>query len=53
MGRIIWLINHLKKLQTASVHRIQCGSGDGGYINPLQYTIVAQHLESKSIVSIY
>ena len=39
-------------MQTASVHRNYCGSGDGGCINPLQYTVVAQQMESKGVVSI-
>ena len=47
-----WLINNLKKLQTASVHSNQCGSGDGGCINPLQCTVVAQQMESEGIVSV-
>ena len=29
-----------------------CGSGDGGCINRLQYTVVAQHMEGKGIVSV-
>jgi hypothetical protein len=39
-------------LQSDSAHRNYCGSGDGGCINPLEYTIVAQQLESKGRVSI-
>ena len=49
----IWFFNHLKKWQTASAHHIYCGRVDGGYINPLEYTIVEQQLESKSIFSIF
>ena len=48
----VWFCNHFKKWQTASAHRNYCGSGDGGCINPLEYTIVAQQMESKGIVSI-
>ena len=45
--------NNFKKLRTASAHRNLCGNGDGGCINLLEHTVVAQHLESKGIVSVY
>jgi hypothetical protein len=52
MGRIIFGLLAISKLQTASVHLNYCGRGDGGCINSLQYTAVAQQMESKGRVSI-
>ena len=48
----VWFCNHFKKWQTASAHCNYGGSDDGGCINPLEYTIVAQQMESEGIVSI-
>jgi hypothetical protein len=39
-------------LQAASAHHNYCGSGDGGCIIPFQYTVVAEQMESKCILSI-
>jgi hypothetical protein len=47
-----WLINHFKKWEVALAIRNYCGSGDGGCINVVQYTVVAQQMERKGTVSI-
>ena len=53
-GRVMFgFFNNFKKLQTASAHRNLCGNGDGGCINLLGHTVVAQHMESKGIISVY
>ena len=51
VGESVRLIN-ISKMQTASAHGSECGSGDGGCINPLKNTIVAQQLENKAIISV-
>jgi hypothetical protein len=53
VGRIIFsFLTTSKKWQTPSAHCNYCGSGDGGCINPLQYTVVVQQMESKGTVPI-